>query len=97
MFNQIEKLQKKSEDTRRKISFLVSVFLTIVIFMIWLSVFSSDFKGANSAVLNENGEQNKKEEITPFKSLKDSFSKMSEDVGKRFGDIKNGINESIKK
>lgn len=70
MFDKIDKLRKKPEPYRKKIAFIASVFITGIIFLIWLSTLGVRFNDIG-------GEISTQEEKSMLAEVKEGFSKIS--------------------
>lgn len=83
----IEKLQQKSPQTRKKISFLVSSIVTVLIFLIWLSVFN--LSSENKTIVEENTKNSNESNLaTPFSKIKSDLDKIFENVPEKIDELR---------
>lgn len=83
----IEKLQQKPPQTRKKISFLISSIVTVLIFLIWLSVFN--LGSEKKTIVGENKTNNDESNLaTPFSKIKSDLDKIFESVPEKINELK---------
>ena len=83
MFETIEKLRDKPESTKKKIAFLISLIVVLIIFVIWLSVIYPDFKKSKLR-----DESISKIEPSPVSAFTDSLSSGLSSISEQFNKIK---------
>ncbi|MEK9167746.1 MAG: hypothetical protein AAB769_00210 [Patescibacteria group bacterium] len=81
MLSLIEKLQKKSEATRRKILYATVFACAAVIFGIWITTLPARLAGVS-------GSENKESKGSPMSSLKEAFGGIFSDFSASVSDIK---------
>ncbi|MFA5838384.1 MAG: hypothetical protein WC849_00355 [Candidatus Paceibacterota bacterium] len=84
----IKKLQQKSPQTRKKTSFFISLVVTVLIFLVWLSVFNL---GSGKKIVAEESKKNNSEQnlATPFSKIKGDLDKIFESVPEKINELKN--------
>ncbi|MEK7182267.1 MAG: hypothetical protein AAB679_00715 [Patescibacteria group bacterium] len=88
IFDKIQKLQQKPVQTRKKIAFGISAGITIIILIVWLSVFN--LNSNNAVVGNSQKVTNKNSDLTsPFSKIKKDFAQIFESAPEKFGNLKN--------
>ena len=80
----IENLRKKSEAHRRKVTLLVSLAITGLIFVAWLVVIFNTFEIASNSSIEEVSE----ERPGPFRSLWENFSSGLNEIGEQVGNLR---------
>lgn len=78
MLDFIEQLRKKPEATRARIVFFSAAFVTVIIFLIWLSVINIQFTSSSSPFSDF------PKAISTENNTKESFAKLKEDVSEIF-------------
>lgn len=86
MFEFIEKLRKKSERTKKQVAFLVALFITGLIFVVWLSVIYPDFRRRQEKI---NYVSNL--EPSPLGTLGETFRTGFSAIGEQFTSLKESV------
>ncbi len=86
----LHKLRQKTEYQKRKIALTVSILLTGLMFIVWLSTTIHSFSALNSD--NEGGEISKSAD-SPFTLVKDSVATVYESMKKNVGQLNNQVSE----
>lgn len=86
MFEIIEKLRQKPERSKKHVAFLVALFISGLIFVIWLSVIfpnwrESQMREARVEALDK----------TPGTAMSETFSRGFSAIGEQFKNIKEGL------
>lgn len=86
MFDLIEKLRQKPDRVKKQIAFLVALFLSGIIFVLWLGVIYPDFRRDQSKK-----ESISKSEPSPLGTFKQTFSAGAGAIGEKFSNLKEVI------
>ncbi|MEQ1561221.1 MAG: hypothetical protein ABL899_00695 [Nitrospira sp.] len=86
MFQFIENLRQKPDSVKSRVAFLISFFISGVIFTIWLSVIFPDFKN------NQKIEETEKTVgVSPVSTFSDTFSSGFTSLGEQINNIKESV------
>ena len=86
----LHKLRQKTEYQKRKIALTVSILLTGLMFIVWLSTTIHSFSALNSD--KEGGEISKSED-SHFTLVQDSVATVYESMKKNVGQLNNQVSE----
>lgn len=71
MFDKIDKLRKKPESYKKKVVFMISIFITGIIFLIWISTLGVRFNNIENEISKQ-----KEESKSMSAEVKESFSNL---------------------
>jgi len=86
MFNFLEKLRQKPDRVKKQIAFLIALFFSGLIFVIWLSVIYPDFKRRQQRT-----ERVSNLEPSPIETFGETFKTGASAIGEQFTQLKESI------
>jgi len=90
ILDKIKKLQQKPVQTRKKIAFGISAGVTIIIFLIWLSVFNLNSNNMTAEDLQKEADKNL-DLVSPFSKIKKDLTQIFEKAPEKFENLKSLI------
>lgn len=87
MLNTVERLREKPEAHRKRVAFMVSVIITGIIFIVWLSVIGTKFGQSAGVVKEQDG-------ASLVAGVKSGFSEVFEEGREKFDESRREL-ESI--
>ncbi len=78
----LEKLRNRPLHVRRKIVYAVSISITAIIFIFWISTLGYRFEH------REKRKERTRDDLAPFSVIKENFRALTGDIGKGLGSLK---------
>lgn len=89
MLDYIKKLQKKSPRQREQITFFVSLGITSIIFVVWITAFAPGLVSSSSQETRSSGA------APPFEQLKRNFGYFVDDFHQTIKRVRDGFEDSF--